>query len=145
MIVPCDEYFPVILFDDCFDCFQLDAQMGSGTHHPKKTIPWVSSQIHQTMTTSSQGFAQSSRDAQMGSGTRHPAMMIPWVSSQTHQPRPEFLTYFVHSSPTVRIPKSDKESLNCQQAAFWETARQEELNACKANSVWSEPMKLPCG
>ena len=83
----------------------------------------------------------------MGLGTRHPTKTIPWVSSQTHQPCPEFLPVFVHSRSSPSVPKNDQESLNCPQATLWETARhvQEEQNACKANSVWSEPMKLPYG
>ena len=40
-------------------------------------------------------------------------------------------------------PCNDNESLSSPQAQQWENARQDELNSCRANAVWSEPVHLP--
>ena len=47
---------------------------------------------------------------------------------KSSQAQPIFFPGAVQTSPS--IPKNDDESLNCPQAEFWETARQEEINAC---------------
>ena len=49
----------------------------------------------------------------------------------------------LQTSPMV--PSSDVESLHSPQADKWEIARQEELQSCKVNGVWSKPMLLPEG
>ena len=35
--------------------------------------------------------------------------------------------------------------MNSPSAYLWEAERQEELNSCKTNAVWSKPMQLPPG
>ena len=65
------------------------------------------------------------------------------VSTATVQPTHLFYPDTISNSPVT--PKNDNESLRSPQAAQWEAARQEEINSCHANSVWSEPMPLPPG
>ena len=65
------------------------------------------------------------------------------ISTTTVQPAHLFYPDTISNSPVT--PKNDNESLKSPQAAQWEAARQEEINSCHANSVWSEPMPLPPG
>ena len=43
------------------------------------------------------------------------------------------------------VPSKDEESLHLPQATLWEVGKQAEINACKANTVWSESLHFPPG
>ena len=35
--------------------------------------------------------------------------------------------------------------MSSRHVELWENARQQELHSCRANAVWSEPIRLPLG
>ena len=71
------------------------------------------------------------------------SMNISTTPATQIQPQHLFSPDTIPSSPTT--PANDGEPLRSLQAAQWEAARQEELNLCHTNSVWSTPMPLPPG
>ena len=68
-------------------------------------------------------------------GSQHQAFKV--STSQS------FVADSISSLPST--PSNDQESMSSPHAQQWESARQDELNSCRANAVWSEPMHLPPG
>ena len=68
-------------------------------------------------------------------GSQHQAFKV--STSQS------FVADSISSLPST--PSHDQVSMSSPHAQQWENARQNELNSCRANAVWSEPMHLPPG